>query len=496
MSSGDFTFLKGNIETIILCSLYKEDKYGYEIAREIKARTSNRYQIKQPTLYSYLKRLEEDHLIASYWGETSNGGRRRYYSLTNIGRANCQQFISEWEYQRNVMSDLVDGTADGVEITQDEATPLFGRRTQRRARNSEFRSQLSEQDEIARRLRELAGEDETPAEEAFSDEVEETVYEEIPAVAAVENKTIFENIVLEEESIDEADVAPQPQPANEVLKQESFFDEIDDTTHDDEPVQTEATPAEPEQDPRAKFELNQDTVEDFMQQFEKRAQEAERQTPTAEGNNGENYQHVLMNVLGDQLDGMSSLSEESGNGLNTLYYEDHPAALEDVADSLAKEGIRIRIYNHATAAYKPKILIPQSKVLCQTAWCTYIFAFLYFGIFALASIGAKTPLDVMPPWKAFLITLAVLIVIPVGFTIYAMLDPTRKDKPKFNFRIAIIVASVICVIIVLASIGFSALGNMEFADYVPVSKQILIPLGIALLLPVFVGVYELLYKQY
>ena len=114
--SGDFTFLKGNIETIILCSLYNNDKYGYEIAKEIKERTSNKYEIKQPTLYSYLKRLEEDDLIVSYWGEYSNGGRRRYYNLTKTGKSNCEQFISEWQYQRSVLSDLVDGTAEGTEI--------------------------------------------------------------------------------------------------------------------------------------------------------------------------------------------------------------------------------------------------------------------------------------------------------------------------------------------------------------------------------------------
>ncbi|MCH5159276.1 MAG: helix-turn-helix transcriptional regulator [Clostridiales bacterium] len=472
MGSGDFTFLKGNIETIILCSLYKEDKYGYEIAKEIKNRTSNRYQIKNATLYSYLKRLEDDHLIASYWGETSNGGRRRYYSLTNIGRANCQQFISEWEYQRGVMSDLVDGTADGVEISQDEATPLFGRRSQRRTRKNEYRSQLDEQDEIARRLRELSGDD-TPAEENLSKE----------------DSSFAEDIV-------ETEVLTHSEPEIEIVEQEPS-DESTTPTYAEEPsvVATVPPTVEPHEDAKTKFDVNQDSAEDFLQQFEQRAREAERQTPSSPTSEGENYQHVLMNVLGDQLDGMPSHNTESDN-LATIYYEDHPAALEDVADSLAREGIRIRIYNHATAAYKPKILIPQSKVLCQTAWFTYAFAFLYFGIFALASITVETPLDVLSPWKAFLITLAALIVIPLGFSIYAILYPTRKDKPKFNFRIAIIVASVICAIIVLAAVGFSALGNMEFADYSPVSKQILIPLGIALLFPVFIGIYELLYKQY
>ena len=116
--SGDFTFLKGNIETIILCSLYNGNKYGYEIAKEIKERTNNRYEIKQPTLYSYLKRLEEDDLIVSYWGENSNGGRRRYYALTKTGRTNCEQFISEWQYQRSVLSELVDGRHSAIRTAQ------------------------------------------------------------------------------------------------------------------------------------------------------------------------------------------------------------------------------------------------------------------------------------------------------------------------------------------------------------------------------------------
>ena len=54
---GNFNFLKGNIETIILNALYGGDKYGYDITREIKEKTDNQYEIKQPTLYGYLKKL-------------------------------------------------------------------------------------------------------------------------------------------------------------------------------------------------------------------------------------------------------------------------------------------------------------------------------------------------------------------------------------------------------------------------------------------------------
>ena len=466
--SGDFTFLKGNIETIILCALYNENKYGYEIAKEIKERTSNRYEIKQPTLYSYLKRLEEDDLIVSYWGESSNGGRRRYYALTKTGRANCEQFISEWQYQRSVLSELVDGTANGTEITQEEATPLFGRRT-RRPKKKGYQAELDEQDEIARRLSELTGTTNEPDDDIVEENVVETEEPVVEMEETVEQQpvveqqpTIIERIVYVDRIIQQEKPAEEPvvenkEPVAEVVEQ-------------------------PQEDIKARFETNQDNPEDFIQAFDERAREVTDRQPSE----GENYQHVLMGVLGDQLDGMEQVNSEP---TATTYYEDHHAALEDVADNLAKEGIRLRIYNHATATYKSKTLIPFAKVLCQTSWLTYAIAFIIFGILALTSIKPGN-------WSAFVITLAVLILAPIGFTVYAIIDPTRKEKPIFNFRIAIIVASVLCVIIVLASVGFSALGNMEFSNYAAASKQILIPTGIAILIPAAVAIYYTLYKQY
>ena len=444
--SGDFTFLKGNIETIILCSLYNGNKYGYEIAREIKERTNNKYEIKQPTLYSYLKRLEEDDLIVSYWGENSNGGRRRYYALTKTGRTNCEQFISEWQYQRSVLSDLVDGTANGVEITQEDATPLFGRRSSRRAKGNEFKEELEEQDEIARRLRELSG----VTEDEQQDEPEQEIVEQ-PV-----------------EEVDEEPVQPQ------IIERIVYVERPVET-----PVQEEPQPEQ--QDDKSRFEVNQDNAEDFMQDFEERAREVSERQP----NEGENYQHVLSNILGDQLDEVPQAEPVAA----TTFYADRHAALEDVADSLAKEGIRLRIYNHATATYKSKMLIPQAKVLCQASWLTYIVAFVYFGVFALCSIAAGA-------WQPFIIALAVLMLIPLGFTVYAIVDPTRKNKPAFNFRIAIIIACVVCVIIVLASVGISALSNVEFANYEQVSRSILVPTGVAILVPLFIVFYEILYKQY
>ena len=72
--------IRGHINTIILRSLYDGDKYGYEIIAEIEHKSHGQYSLKQPSLYSALKRLEKDGYVTSYWGGSVGGGRRKYFS--------------------------------------------------------------------------------------------------------------------------------------------------------------------------------------------------------------------------------------------------------------------------------------------------------------------------------------------------------------------------------------------------------------------------------
>ena len=69
--------IRGHINTIILKALYDGDRYGYDIIKDIEQKSSGQYTLKQPTLYSCLKRLESQGFISSYWGAKSNGGRRK-----------------------------------------------------------------------------------------------------------------------------------------------------------------------------------------------------------------------------------------------------------------------------------------------------------------------------------------------------------------------------------------------------------------------------------
>ena len=76
--------IRGHINTIILNILYENDRYGYEIIQQIELKSNGQYSLKQPTLYSALKRLEQLNFVTSYWGTgMSNGGRRKYFQITD-----------------------------------------------------------------------------------------------------------------------------------------------------------------------------------------------------------------------------------------------------------------------------------------------------------------------------------------------------------------------------------------------------------------------------
>ena len=49
--------LYGYTDGILLCCLVKGDTYGYELNRSISQKTSGRFELKDATLYTALRRL-------------------------------------------------------------------------------------------------------------------------------------------------------------------------------------------------------------------------------------------------------------------------------------------------------------------------------------------------------------------------------------------------------------------------------------------------------
>lgn len=99
--------LRGHTEAIILSHLLEQDSYGYQINKDIMKKTDNRYELKEATLYSAFRRLEQTGCIKTYWGDETTGARRRYYAITDAGRQAYVSYKKEWEDAKEMIDHLL-----------------------------------------------------------------------------------------------------------------------------------------------------------------------------------------------------------------------------------------------------------------------------------------------------------------------------------------------------------------------------------------------------
>jgi len=99
--------LRGHTDTIILKLLMSGDKYGYEITKLIHSNSNGEYELKESTMFSSLKRLESDGCVTSYWGDESQGGRRKYYRITERGKRIYFENKKNWEDAKRILDQLL-----------------------------------------------------------------------------------------------------------------------------------------------------------------------------------------------------------------------------------------------------------------------------------------------------------------------------------------------------------------------------------------------------
>ena len=100
--------IRGHTDTIILAQLIDKDNYGYEINKSIMQKTGGKYELKEATLYTAFRRLEQAGFIVSYWGDEQVGARRKYYSITDFGRDLHESLLKDWESVKEMIDNLIE----------------------------------------------------------------------------------------------------------------------------------------------------------------------------------------------------------------------------------------------------------------------------------------------------------------------------------------------------------------------------------------------------
>lgn len=467
----NFKFLKGNIETIILNALYSGDKYGYEIAKEIKEKTDNKYEIKQPTLYSYLKRLEEQNLLEFYWGDESHGGRRKYFRLTHAGKETCERYMSEWNFHKNILDSLVaEPDSDLPEYTPQDNLFLGSKGdTKRKRTKKDFRDE-EENNQLFEELIKLTQPD---------DEKKQTKAEEL-------GKT--QDVIKTVPIIERSETSSSDAPIEKTTELLRITDCDEKFTERAVPHASDTIFAKDEV-----FAQKQEKA-DYLDRIISNTETENKQIETSQFDEEKEpevkYKAILGDLLGEQIvntdEKIAQIAPQLANYRDEFVSEN--LTITEMADTLSKEGYRIRFYNTASSQYRAVPMLIKNKINCITAWTTLC---VFYVLLALSWIICGNTAD----FGIFGLTALGFLIIPLYFTYIYVSKPNIRIKPSHNFKHSVINKLIIFIFVsaLIISLDFLVF-KIDFASPTDVVYKFLIPEFVILMLVVFELVYKFFLK--
>ena len=96
-TDGRGDMLLGTLDMLILKTLLPGAAHGHTIANVIEKTSDEALQVEHGSLYPALHRLEDQGLIASFWGTSENNRKAKYYRMTPDGKEHLIQERSRWE---------------------------------------------------------------------------------------------------------------------------------------------------------------------------------------------------------------------------------------------------------------------------------------------------------------------------------------------------------------------------------------------------------------
>ncbi|MFR9777741.1 PadR family transcriptional regulator [Micromonospora sp. MS34] len=104
-------WLRGVLDLCVLGLLRDRESYGYELAQSLDAAGIG--PIQGGTLYPVLLRLQRAGLITAQWREGTGGPARKYYQITDSGRAALSRGGHDWKTFVAPVTAIVTGGIDG-----------------------------------------------------------------------------------------------------------------------------------------------------------------------------------------------------------------------------------------------------------------------------------------------------------------------------------------------------------------------------------------------
>jgi len=88
--------LQGTLDLLILKAIGDGEFHGLGIARRVEAITEDTFNVRPGSLFPALHRMEEAGWLKSFWGESENNRRAKYYRRTKAGERQLGVETEQW----------------------------------------------------------------------------------------------------------------------------------------------------------------------------------------------------------------------------------------------------------------------------------------------------------------------------------------------------------------------------------------------------------------
>lgn len=517
--------IRGHVDTIILRMLEEKDRYGYEILDLISEMSDGRYAVKQATLYSCLKRLEKQGFITSYFGEETNGGRRRYYKLDEKGKKTLSQDQREWEFSRTLLDKLLSDrqvdlkTAEPPFNTED-LRPLTKRvkaydipDPERRVYQTapivipitvEAKTLQTEQkpQQISPAAANVAPASQPAAAmpnffsailPPIAQPAEKSAVVNPPANAAPASSPAEGKEAKTDQTIQKSDppiaVPPEKLREDELRMQASRLLQLGEFAPPPDKV-VEQMISKP-----AATEVKADAKADYMKAPEYGARTEPAEKPVMEARPAyhtvNNYKDTLANLFGMRT--AAALAPEAvaaAPASDAVKPEEMPARRQyyDMKQELAAEGYKLKSYSRATASDQYYMnYVYGNRLLRDTSFLLYLTIVIELILIFIARKVFTYQMNTLIPIGA-----AALIVPLAGAAVWIM-SPGKRKKAKFSFSQSLINSTIAYILtIALTTIIYlvSPAIDIGFND-----GRMYVPYILAANIPIYVLIYNFLYKS-
>lgn len=466
--------IRGHINTIILRALYERDKYGYEIINDIESKSHGQYTLKQPTLYSALKRLENQGYIKAYWktDEVTLGGRRKYFTLTESGKDITEKNLAEWEYSRTIIDSLISDKS--FDFANPAPTPVDFKLL----RDSVSRVPTVKQD--------ASPQQEQPAEPTAQQIMAQHEVETVNSASVVQNIEYIqptdnkpENInqsLKQEEKQAEEKIEQEAKPVIQEEKVESAEEEARRRTHENylklisEPIKTKPVPAE---DVVPGYEdINSNKL------IYNNKPETER-----------DYKNLIDGIFFKTVEnGSVQTNYHSRQAEKSRYTAARQSANnEKLVDRGTNDGVSITPSNEASSSHATKTTYNKGLTLLKCSAVVLVILIIE-AIFCYAFMGALEVTWVYPT-----VILAIGIIQFVVFLVMALNGYNRNCvRPTSNSYISTCIILTIILVLIISMLSF--LFNMNTKVLSDVFTMLIIPSITALTIVVFSICFKLFLK--